>query len=103
LLGVTLLARNARVLLLERPTRARVIEPLRAAVGPFYEREIAAYMIRMTRRAIRSPRTRMEAAVLLAEPTDLAMTRDAARRHAFLPAAVTLGAVEWTVERRMRG
>jgi hypothetical protein len=98
---MTLLACQPRVFLLERPPRARVVESLRASVGPFDEREVPAGVIRMTARAVGSASARVQPAIALDEPRDLAMTRNAARRHRCLPAGMALRAVERSVERRV--
>jgi hypothetical protein len=83
---------------LERPPGARVIEARRAPVRPLDERELSSCMIRVTRRAIGAPGASVQAAILLCEPCDLTMTRQAAARHAGFASAMTLRAVERPVE-----
>jgi hypothetical protein len=78
-----------------------MVESLRASVGPFDEREVPTGVIRMAARAVRSARARVKPAIALDEPRDLAVARDAARRHRCLPAGMALRAVEWSVERRV--
>src|SRR5262245_64189429 len=90
------------MVVLERPPGARVVESLRASVGPFDEREVPAGMIRMAARAVSAASARVIAAIALDEPRDLTVTRDAARRHRCLPASMALRAVERSVECRMR-
>jgi hypothetical protein len=71
---VALLAGHARVLVLECPTGARVIEALRAALWPFDESEVSSCMIRMTGGAVGPSDAGMQAAILLREPRDFTMT-----------------------------
>ena len=93
-----------RVALLERIAGASgVIEALRRAARPPNELEVPSGVVRVTAGA-RATRVNagVEAAPLLLEPRDLAVTGEAPLRRGLLPPAVTLRAVCRALECRVR-
>ena len=97
-------ALGRRVTLFQRVAGAAcVIEALRRAAGPLDELEIAARVVGMARRACPlSGTARVESALLLAEPRDLLVTRQAALGRRLGAPAVALHAVRGSLERGMR-
>ena len=89
-----------RVALLERITGAsRVIEALGRTAGPLNELEVPSGMLGVTARACAARvDAGVEAASLVLEPRDLAVTGEAPLRRGLLPPAVTLRAVRRALE-----
>jgi hypothetical protein len=99
---VALGALDALVRPIENPARPTVLESLDAVPGPGNEREILARVVGVTGRTTGGPFAGVEAALLLEQPADFAVTGQAGPVHRF-PAGdlVALQALRSALERLM--